>query len=229
MTIKKFRIRSRQPATETEGTPRSYHDRVIEEISTTGRPEKPLACAKTRWGTRPKAFRWLSLYSRLLAAALIQTQGQGRELALADTAKDVFNEHGWVEKQLVRSPKPTGRLLHLLLNQTDVLMLSIGCFVEQIMIGPMMNAMSHNLESSSTSVCGIDSFFRKLLHFAKGRLFVGKLNLFDSYTGSSTAADFAKDHGQLLKFKSYSYKGSKLILLEERRKGLVEGVPCLPW
>ena len=225
MTIKKFRIRSRQPATETEGTPRSYHDRVIEEISTTGRPEKPLACAKTRWGTRPKAFRWLSLYSRLLAAALIQTQGQGRELALADTAKDVFNEHGWVEKQLVRSPKPTGRLLHLLLNQTDVLMLSIGCFVEQIMIGPMMNAMSHNLESSSTSVCGIDSFFRKLLHFAKGRLFVGKLNLFDSYTGSSTAADFAKDHGQLLKFKSYSYKGSKLILLEERRKGLVEGVP----
>jgi hypothetical protein len=165
------------------------------------------------------------LYSRLLAAALIQTQGQGRESALADTAKDVFNEHGWVEKQLVRSPKPTGRLLHLLLNQTDVLMLSIGCFVEQIMIGPMMNAMSHNLESSSTSVCGIDSFFRKLLHFAKGRLFVGKLNLFDSYTGSSTAADFAKDHGQLLKFKSYSYKGSKLIKLEKRRKGLVEGVP----
>ena len=77
---------------------------------------------------------------------------------------------------------PIGKQLHLLLNQTDILMLGIGGFVEQIMIGPMMNAMSHNLESSSTSVCGIDSFFRKLLHFVKGHLFVGKFNLFDSFT-----------------------------------------------
>jgi hypothetical protein len=106
-------------------------------------------------------------------------------------------------------------------------MLSIGGFVEQTMIGPMMNAMSHNLESSSTSVCGINSFFRKLLIFVKERLFVGKFNLFDSFTGSDAAAAFAQKHGRLLRFKTYSYvgcKGGTMSLLENRRKGLVPGV-----
>ncbi len=70
------------------------------------------------------------MYSRLLAAALIYTQGQRRESVLSDTAKDVFDKHGCIEKQLVRSLKPTGRQLHLFLNQTDVLMISIGGFVE---------------------------------------------------------------------------------------------------
>jgi hypothetical protein len=69
MAIKKLRMKSGKPVTETEATPRSYHDRVMEEISETGRLPKPLACAKTRWGTRAKAFQWLSMYSRLMAAA----------------------------------------------------------------------------------------------------------------------------------------------------------------
>ena len=221
----KLRMKSGKPATETEVTPRSYHDRMMEEISETGRLQKPLACAQTRWGTRAAAFRWLSVYSRLMAAAYVHTHGQGTEAALADTAKDVFNVHGWVDKCNTRTPKPIGKQLHLLLNQTDILMLGIGGFVEQIMIGPMMNAMSHNLESSSTSVCGIDSFFRKLLHFVKGHLFVGKFNLFDSFTGSDTAADFATKKGRLLAFKSYAYegrKGGRLELLEKRRIGLAE-------
>ena len=47
-----------------------------------------------------------------------------------------------------------------------------------------------------------------------GRLFVGKFNLFDTYTGSYTAADFETGHIQLHKFKSYNYKRSKLIMLE---------------
>jgi len=161
-----------------------------------------------------------------MAAAYVHTHGRGREVAIADTAKDVFNAHGWVDKCNIQTPKPIGKQLHILVNQTDILMLGIGGFVEQIMVGPMMNAMSHNLESSSTSVCGINSFFRKLLIFVKERLFVGKFNLFDSFTGSDTAAVFAQRHGQLLMFKAYSYvgcKGGKMNLLEKRRKGLVEG------
>ncbi len=73
-------------------------------------------------------------------------------------------------------------------------MLGISSIVdsEQTMIRPMMNAMNHNLESSSTSVRGINSFFRKLHHFVKGHLFVGKFNLFDSFTGSDAARDFAE-------------------------------------
>ena len=223
----KLRIKSGKPATETEATPRSYHDRVMEEISETGRVKKPLACAKTRWGTRPKSFRWLDLFSRVMAAAYAHTHGEGREAALSETAKDVFHVHGWVENGNMRLPGPLGKHFHLLTNQTDCLMLSVGGFVDRIMVGPMMNAMSHNLESSSTSVCGIDSFFRRLLQFVKGNLFVGKFNTSDSYTGSDTAADFAANHGRLLSFKSYSYKGRKggrLKLLEQRRKGLVEGV-----
>ncbi len=85
-----------------------------------------------------------------MAAAYVHTHGRGREVAIlvADTAKDVFNVHGWVDKCNVQTPKPIGNQLHLLVDQTDILMLGIGGFVEQTMIGPMMNAMSHNLESS---------------------------------------------------------------------------------
>ncbi len=122
-------------------------------------------------------------------------------------------------------PKPVGKQLHILVNQTDILMLGIGGFVEQIMVGPMMNAMSHNLESSSLSVCGVDSFFRKLLCLVKEHLFVGKFNVFDSFTGSDAAADFAQKHGQPLKaFRYAGRKGGKMNLLEKRRKGQVEGV-----
>ena len=164
-----------------------------------------------------------------MAAAYAHIHGEGREAALSETAKDVFHVHGWFENGKMRLPGPVGKHFHLLTNQTDSLMLSIGGFVDRIMVGPMMNAMSHNLESSSTSVCGIDSFFRKLLQFVKGNLFVGKFNMSDSYTGSYTAADFAANHGRLLSFTSYSYKGRKggrLDLLEQRRKGLVEGAFC---
>jgi hypothetical protein len=127
-----------------------------------------------------------------MAAAYVHTHGKGREEAIADTAKHVFDEHGWVDERKIQTPKPIGKQLHFLINQTDTLMLSIGGFVEQIMIGPMMNAMSHNLESSSTSVCGINSFFRNLLRFAKETLFAGKFNLFDNFTGSDAAAAFAQ-------------------------------------
>ena len=75
----------------------------------------------------------------------------------------MFYVHGWVGQCNIQMPNPIGKQLHHLVNQTDTLMLrqlSIGGFrvVEQTMIGPMMNAMSHNLESSSTDVCGISSF-----------------------------------------------------------------------
>ena len=223
MTIK-LRKKTGKPATETEATQRSYYDCMIEEIKE-GRLEKPLACAATRWGTRAKSFRWLNLYNRLLAASYIVIHGEGREDALADAAKDVFDVHGWVDGGKTRVPKPVGKQLHMSVNQTDMLMLSIGGFAEQIMVGPMMNAMSHNLESSSTSVCGIDSFFRKLLSFLIEHLFVGKFNMFDSYTGSDTAFELATKTGRAL--ISYSYKGMKggrLGLLEQRRQGLVDGV-----
>jgi hypothetical protein len=58
-------------------------------------------------------------------------------------------------------------------------------------------------------------------------MFVGKLNLFDSFTGSDTAAVWAQKNGQLLRYKAYSYvgcNGGKMNLLEQRRKGLFEGV-----
>jgi hypothetical protein len=98
----KLRMKSGEPVTETEATPRSYHDRVIGEISQTGRLPKPLASAKTRWGIRVGAFRWLSRYSRLMAAAYVHTHGRGREAAIADTAKDVFNVHGRAGRPSVR-------------------------------------------------------------------------------------------------------------------------------
>jgi hypothetical protein len=141
--------------------------------------------------------------------------------------RDVFHATGWYDNCHIRTSGPVGKQLHFFTNQTDILMNSIVGFAQQIMVGPMMEAMSHNLESSSTSVCGINSFFRKLLCFVKEHMFVGKFNLFDSFTGSDAAAAFAQKHGQLLRFKAYSYvgcKGGKMRLLEERRKGLVQGV-----
>jgi hypothetical protein len=45
----KLGMKSGKPVTENEATPRSYHDRVMEEISSIGQLPKPLACAKTRW------------------------------------------------------------------------------------------------------------------------------------------------------------------------------------
>ena len=159
------------------------------------------------------------MFNRLMAADYVHTHGKGREEAIADTAKHVFDEHGWVDERKIQTPKPIGKQLHFLINQTDTLMLSIGGFVEQIMIGPMMNAMSHNLESSSTSVCGINSFFRNLLRFAKETLFAGKFNLFDNFTGSDAAAAFAQEHGQLLRFKR-GLQGRQDELAGEAKKGV---------
>jgi hypothetical protein len=63
-----------------------------------------------------------------MAAAYVQTNGRGTESALAGTAKDVFSEHGWVDKCNIQMPKLIGKQLHILVNQTYILMLGIGGF-----------------------------------------------------------------------------------------------------
>jgi hypothetical protein len=155
-----------------------------------------------------------------MAASYVQTQGKGTEAALTDTATGVFNEHGWVDKRMVKMPKTIGKQLHLLVNPTDILMLGVGGFVQQICVGPMMEAMSHNLESSSLSVCGIDSFFRKLLQFVSEHLFVGKFNLHDSFTGSDAARVLAgKSHREVQSYKYEASDGGKMEWLKKTKDG----------
>jgi hypothetical protein len=92
-------------------------------------------------------------------------------------------------------------MVHTLTNPTDVLFFAFGGFMDAVMNSPMMDALSHNLECSRCSVCGIESFFRRLLHFLDGHLFVGKFNSGDSFTGSDAARARATKRG--LRFEEY--------------------------
>jgi hypothetical protein len=183
--------------------PQSYFDILRKETSKTLRLQKPKKCAKTRWGTRGASLQWLALYNRVLASALIHVHGEGTEKALADNAKDVFNENGFVDRHTMRLPPKPGKQFHLLTNGTDIAFCAIGAFVNQVMISPMMNAMSHHMECSRCSVCGVDSVFRRILRFANDDLFVGKLNIGDSFTGSDAALRFALAKGRLPAFTRY--------------------------
>jgi hypothetical protein len=94
-----------------------------------------------------------------VSTAVIHVHGQGTEEALAETAERVFRPTGFVDPHKIRLPKRPGWLVHTLCNSTDILFFAIGGFVDTVMIRPMMDAMSHNLECSRCSVCGIDSIF----------------------------------------------------------------------
>jgi hypothetical protein len=84
--------------------PQTYFDTLKKETSKTIRLQKPNKCAKTRWETTGASLQWLALCNRALASALIHVHGQGAEKALADLAKDVFNETGFVDRHTTRLP-----------------------------------------------------------------------------------------------------------------------------
>ncbi len=75
--------------------------------------------------------------------------------------------------------------------------------MDQVIISPIKDAMSHNMECLRCSVCCIDSFFLRLLHFLNDNLFVGKFNIGDSFTGSNAALGFACKKGRLRTFTRY--------------------------
>ena len=195
----------------------SCFDTLRKETSKTLQLQKPKKCAKTRWGTRGASLRWLALYNRLLASALIQVHGEGTEKGLADNAKGVFNETGFVDGHTMRLPPKPGKQLHFLTNGTDIAFCAIGAFVDQVMIGPMMEAMSHHMECSRCSVCGIDSIFRRLLHFLEDDLFVGKFNIGDSFTGSVAASRLAAKRGMSAS-KGYINCNKFKLFTESRKK-----------
>jgi hypothetical protein len=59
------------------------------------------------------------------------------------------------------------------------------------------------MECSRCSVCGVDSVFLRILRFANDGLFVGKLNIGDSFTSSDAAFRFALAKGRLPAFTQY--------------------------
>lgn len=117
----------------------------------------------------------------------------------------------------MRLPPKPGKQLHFLTNGTDIAFCAIGAFVDQVMIGPMMEAMSHHMECSRCSVCGIDSIFRRLLHFLEDDLFVGKFNIGDSFTGSVAASRLAAKRGMSAS-KGYINCNKFKLFTESRKK-----------
>jgi hypothetical protein len=104
----------------------TYFDQ--KETSKTFRLQKPKKCAKTRWGTRGASVRSLALCNRALASALIHVHGEEAEKALADNAKEVFNETDFVDRHTTRLPPWPGKQLHFLTNETDLELCAIGAF-----------------------------------------------------------------------------------------------------
>ncbi len=179
----------------------TFFDVLRNETSKTLRLTKPRTVAETRWGTIFKSLRFLNLWARPVAAAVIHVHGQGTRKALAENAQRVFSRTGYVDQHTCRLPPRPGWMVHTLSNQTDVLFFAFGGFMDAVMNSPMMDALSHNLECSRCSVCGIESFFRRLLHILDGHLFVGKFNSGDSFTGSNAARALATKRG--LWFEEY--------------------------
>ena len=200
-----------------EARQQTCYDVLRKETSKTLRLTKPKKVAETRWGTIFKALRFLDTWARPVSAAVIHVHGQGTEEALEDNVQRLFCPTGYVDPHTCRLPRRPGLMVHTLCNSTDVLFFAIGGFVDAAMISPMMDAMSHNLECSRCSVCGIDSFFRRLLHFLNGHLFVGMFNSGDSFTGSDAARARATKRG--LPFLEYqTVKDKKMPIFNERRK-----------
>jgi hypothetical protein len=210
-------IDSYGPQGRVAKTGKPYFDVLRVETSKTLRLIKPQKAAETRWGTRGAALQYLDLWGRIVSTAVIHAHGQGTEEALAETAERVFRPTGFVDPHKIRLPKRPGWLVHTLCNSTDILFFAIGGFVDTVMIRPMMDAMSHNLECSRCSVCGIDSIFRRLLHFLNGHLFVGMFNSGDSFTGSTAARARAAKMG--LPFLEYkTVKDNRIPIFNKRRK-----------
>ena len=156
----------------------SYHTRMIGRMKRNILP-RPQVSAATRWGTRGEGQFQLCDNGRALAAGVIQTTGDGTEVALKKAAVALFQTSGFQVDGSVRTTAKLGKHLRCLTSQRLNLYHAFGRFLCVFTVRPMLRAYSTHLECSAVSVCGVSSYFRRVLHFFTDELFVGMFNSAD--------------------------------------------------
>jgi hypothetical protein len=140
---------------------------------------KVQASAKTRWGTRLEGQWQLGVNGRALAAGVIQAAGDGTLEALKQGAAAPFQARGFEVDGSLRTTAKLGPHLRCLTSQRLSFYHAIGRFLCVFTTRPMLRAFSKDLECPASSVCGVGSYFRRLLHLVTDAMFVGLFNSAD--------------------------------------------------
>ena len=125
---------------------------------------KPQASAKTRWGTQSEGQWQLGVNGRAFASGVIQAAGDGTLEALKQGAAAPFQERGFEVDGSIRTTAKLGPHLRCLTAQHFIFYHAIGRFLCVFTTRPMLRAVSKDLECPASSVCGVGSYFRRLLH-----------------------------------------------------------------
>lgn len=140
---------------------------------------KPQTSAKTRWGTRLEGQWQLGVNGRALAAGLIQATGDGTLEALQKGAAAPFEASGFQVDGSLRTSAKLGSHLRCLTSQEFSFYHAVGRFLCVYTGRPVLSAFSKHLECSALSVCGVSSYFRRLLHLVTDKMYVGHFNSTD--------------------------------------------------
>jgi hypothetical protein len=137
---------------------------------------KPQASAETRWGTQSEGQWQLGVNGRAFASGVIQAAGDGTLKALKKGAAAPFQERGFEVDGSIRTTAKLGPHLRCLTSQHFIFYHAIGRFLCVFTTRPMLRAVSKDLECPASSVCGVGSYFRRLLHLLTDKMFVGKFS-----------------------------------------------------
>jgi hypothetical protein len=167
---------------------------------------KPQASAKTRWGTQSEGQWQLGVNGRAFASGVIQAAGDGTLEALKQGAAAPFQERGFEVDGSIRTTAKLGPHLRCLTAQHFIFYHAIGRFLCVFTTRPMLRAVSKDLECPASSVCGVGSYFRRLLHLLTDKMFVGKFSSAESDPKVPYRNAQAADRSEKFLFTGTSHK-----------------------
>ena len=162
--------------------------------------------AETRWGTRLEGQWQLGVNGRALAAGVIQAAGDGTLEALKQGAAAPFQARGFEVDGSLRTTAKLGPHLRCLTSQKLSFYHAIGRFLCVFTTRPMLRAFSKDLECPASSVCGVGSYFRRLLHLVTDKMFVGQFNSADCNPKKQYRNAQAADRSESKLFTGTSHK-----------------------
>ena len=167
---------------------------------------KVQASAKTRWGTQLEGQWQLGVNGRVLASSLIQATGDGTLEALKKGAAAPFQVRGFQVDGSIRMSEKLGKHLRCLTLQKFNFYHAIGRFLCTFTTRPMLSAFSKDLECPAASVCGVSSYFRRLLRLVTDEMFVGLFNSADCSPKEPYRNEQSADRSALTPFTGTSHK-----------------------
>jgi hypothetical protein len=142
---------------------------------------KPAVSAATRWGTRIEGQSQLGVDGRVFAAGLVPVAGDGTLPALIKGAAAPFQMNGLQVDGTLRMSAKLGNAVRCLTSQMFIFYHALARFKCTYGVRPMLLAFSKDLECPASSVCGVGSYFRRLLILVTDQMWVGKFNSADGH------------------------------------------------